>query len=217
LGTGLGGGIVSNGELWIGDNSAGGEAWLLRNKLNPSVNAEEGASIRGLRRVYAAMCGIPEDHAPEPRILSEIAMGTAPGNREAAIEAFGRLGEVAGDALAQALTLIDGLAVIGGGIAGAHSLFLARLVRAMNATYEGYTPPMRRLAPVAFNIEDPLERQNFLRGVVRSIEVPGSARRIFYDPMRRTAVGITRLGTSEAVAVGAYAFALRELDARKKP
>ncbi|MGO9259880.1 MAG: ROK family protein [Bryobacteraceae bacterium] len=216
LGTGLGGGIVRNGELWIGDNSAGGEAWLLRNKLNPSVNAEEGASIRGLRRVYAELCGIAEDDAPEPRILSEIAMGTAPGNREAAMEAFGRLGKVAGDALAQALTLIDGLAVIGGGIAGAHPLFLACLVRAMNATYDGYTPPMRRLAPVAFNIEDPQERQDFLRGEVRSVEVPGSGRRIFYDPMRRTAVGITRLGTSEAVAVGAYAFALRELDTKHK-
>jgi hypothetical protein len=30
--------------------------------------------------------------------------------------------------------------------------------------------------------------------------------------MRRTAVGISRLGTSEAVAVGAYAYALRRLD-----
>jgi hypothetical protein len=32
--------------------------------------------------------------------------------------------------------------------------------------------------------------------------------------MRRAAVGISRLATSEAVAVGAYAFALRELDKR---
>lgn len=216
LGTGLGGGIVRNGELWIGDNSAGGEAWLLRNRLNPSVNAEEGASIRGVRRVYAELCGIAENDAPEPRSLSEIAMGTAPGNPEAALEAFGRLGDVAGDAFAQALTLIDGLAVIGGGIAGAHPLFLPRLTAAMNATYDGYTPPMRRLAPVAFNFEDPGERQEFLRVEVRSVEVPGSGRRISYDPMRRTAVGLTRLGTSEAVAVGAYAFALRELDTRMK-
>jgi glucokinase len=32
-----------------------------------------------------------------------------------------------------------------------------------------------------------------------------------YDPLPRTAIGITRLGTSEAVAIGAYAFALRQL------
>jgi glucokinase len=216
LGTGLGGGIVRNGELWIGDNSAGGEAWLLRNTRNPSVHAEEGASIRAVRRTYAELCGTAEDDVPEPRNLAEIAMGAAAGNAEAAIEAFGRLGDVAGDALAQALTLIDGLAVLGGGIAGAHPLFMPRLVRAMNATYDGYTPPMRRLAPVAFNFEDPCERQEFLRGEAREVEIPGSGRRICYDPLRRIAVGIARLGTSEAVAVGAYAFALRELDTRRE-
>lgn len=212
LGTGLGGGIVRNGELFIGDNSAGGEAWLLRNKLDPAVNAEEGASIRGIRRAYAAASGIAEEDAPEPKMIAEIASGTAPGDRGAACEAFDRMGEVAGDALAQALTLVDGLAVIGGGIAGAHPLFLAHLVQAMNAPYEGYAEPIARLAPRAFNLEDPAERASFLRGEVRSVEVPGSGRQIRYDPMRRTGVGITRLGTSEAVAIGAYAFALRELD-----
>src|SRR5450756_880316 len=111
LGTGLGGGIVRDGELFLGDNSAGGEAWLLRNPLDPAVNAEEGASIRAVRRAYAMACGIPHDNAPEPRTIAEIAAGAAPGNRVAAIEAFRRLGVVAGDVLAQALTLIDGLAV----------------------------------------------------------------------------------------------------------
>jgi glucokinase len=109
------------------------------------------------------------------------------------------------------LTLIDGLAVIGGGIAGAYRFFF---LRAMNAPYEGYSTPLRRLAPFAFRIDDPAEREAFLRGEARTIEVPGSGRRILYDPMRRTAVGISRLGTSEVVAVGAYAFALRQLDRR---
>src|ERR1035441_9050237 len=92
---------------------------------------------------------------------------------------------------------------------------LRDLMRAsMNAPYEGYATPLRRLAPLASRIDDPAERDAFLRGEVRGIEVPGSGRRILYDPMRRTAVGISRLGTSEAVAVGAYAFALRQLDRR---
>ncbi len=212
IGTGFGAGIVRNGELFLGDNSAGGEAWLLRNKLDPAVNAEEGASIRAVRRVYARACGIAEQNAPEPRVIAEIAEGRPAGDRAAATEAFRRLGEVAGDALAQALTLVDGLAVIGGGIAGAHPLFLSHLVRAMNDTYNGCAAPLRRLAPVAFNIEDPGEREAFLRGGVRTVAVPGSGRTIEYDPMRRTAVGVSRLGTSEAVAVGAYAFALRALD-----
>ena len=211
LGTGLGGGIVRNGELFIGDNSAGAEAWLLRNKLDPTVHAEEGSSIRGIRRAYAAACGIAFEDVPEPKVIAGIASGNTPGNQVAAIEAFRRMGEVAGDALAQALTLIDGLAVIGGGLAGAHPLFLHHLVRAVNADYDGYNPPLRRLAPLAFNIEDAVQREEFLRGEVRTVQVPGSGRAISYDPMRRTAIGLTRLGTSEAVAVGAYAYALREL------
>ena len=58
LGTGFGGGIVRNGELFIGDNSGAGEIWLMRNKVDPSVNAEEGASIRAVQRVYAERAGI---------------------------------------------------------------------------------------------------------------------------------------------------------------
>ena len=212
LGTGLGGGIVRNGELFLGDNSAGGEAWLLRNRLAPSLNAEEGASIRAVRRVYAEVAGIAFDAAPEPKTIARIATGHANGHRHAALEAFRRMGEVAGDVLAQALTLIDGLAVIGGGMAAAHPLFLKHLVGAMNSGFDGCTPPLRRLAPRAFNLEDTADRAAFLRGEVHEVAVPASGRRIAYDPMRRTAVGISRLGTSEAVAVGAYAFALNQLE-----
>ena len=211
LGTGFGGGIVRDGELFIGDNSAGGEAWLLRHKLDPSVNAEEGVSIRAVRRVYAERSGVALDHAPEPKALFEIGMGRAGGNRAAAVEAFRQMGETAGDAIAQALTLVDGLAVIGGGLAGAHPLFLAPLVAAMNAPYEGTPGGLSRLAPRAFNIEDAAERDAFLRGEAREATVPGSGRKILFDPMRRTAVGLSRLGTSEAVAVGAYAYALSQL------
>jgi len=208
IGTGFGGGIVRNGELFIGDNSGAGEAWLLRNKLDVSVNAEEGASIRAVRRVYAREAGIAFDDAPEPRVIFEIGMGRAGGNREAAVEAFRCLGEVAGDAMAQALTLVDGLAVIGGGVSGAHPLFLPALVNALNDTFGDGCP---RLGVRAFNIEDPNGRAAFLKGAVREIRVPGTSRVILQDPLPRTAVGMSRLGTSEAVAVGACAFALNKL------
>jgi glucokinase len=211
LGTGLGGGIVRNGELFHGDNSGAGEVWLLRNKLDPSINAEEGASIRAVRRVYAREAGILFEQAPEPKAIFEIGMGRAAGDRAAAVEAFRALGEVAGDVLAQALTLVDGLAVIGGGIAAAHPLFLGPLVEAMNGVYARNGDPLRRLVPRAFNLEDAGQRAAFLGSEVREIAVPGSKRTVRYDPAPRTAVGITRLGTSEAVAIGAYAFALSRL------
>jgi len=207
IGTGFGAGLARNGELFIGDNSIAAEAWLLRNKLDPDVNAEEGACIRAVRRVFAQRAGLPLDRAPEPRTIFEIGMGRAEGHREAAREAFRQLGEVAGDAIAQALTLVDGLAVVGGGISGAHPLFLPTLVDAANGVYGS---GLHRLCSRAYNLEDPVQREAFLRGETREIQVPGSSRRIVYDPLPRTAIGISRLGTSEAVAIGAYAFALSQ-------
>ena len=211
LGTGLGGGIVRDGELFVGDNSNAGEVWLSRNKLDPTINAEEGAAIRAVRRVYAQECGMRFEDAPEPKDIFEIGMGRAEGNRLAAVEAFRRMGEVAGDVLAQALTLLDGLAVVGGGLAGAHPLFLPALVDAANADFEGTRGRIRRLVPRVFNLEDPAQLQAFLAGEQREVAVYGSSRKIRYDPMQRTGVGISRLGTSEAVAIGACAFALRKL------
>jgi glucokinase len=215
IGTGLGGGIVRDGELFIGDNSVAGEMWLLRHKLEHDTNAEEGASIRSVRRVYAAKAGIRLEETPEPKVIFEIAEGMAPGNREAAREAFRRMGEVAGDAIALALTLIDGLVVIGGGISGAHRQFLPAIIDEMNSTYAAPNGErFRRLIPRAFNLEDPVQRGQFLRGETKELAVPGSSRRVRFDGLQRTGVGISRLGTSEATAIGAYAFALSRLEKR---
>jgi glucokinase len=190
-----------------------GEVWLLRAKLMPEMNAEEGASIRAVRRVYAEKAGMPLEQVPEPKVLFEIGMGKQPGNKEAALEAFRRLGESAGDAMAQALTLVDGLAVIGGGVSGAWPLFLPALVDELNSTYTGPSGnKFRRLASVAFNLEDAAQRKKFLKGETREVLIPGTKRKIKYDPLQRLGVGMSRLGTSEAVAIGAYAFALRKLD-----
>lgn len=213
LGTGFGGGIVRNGDLFVGDNSMAGEVWLLRNKLHPTMNAEEGACIRAVRRVYAEQASILLDFVPEPKDLFEIASGTQAGNQAAAIEAFRRLGESAGDALGSALTLIDGLAVIGGGVSRAWPVFLPALVAELNSTYTGPDgKSFRRLASVAFNLEDAKQLEIFLKGETRIIHVPGSNRSLAYDPLQRIGVGMSRLGTSEAVALGAYAFAIRQLD-----
>lgn len=215
LGTGFGGGIVRNGEIFIGDNSMGGEIWALRNKVNNKMKAEEGASIRAVRRVFAKEAGIAFEDAPQPKEIFEMGMGKLKGNKAAAVEAFRQLGEVVGDALANALTLIDGLAVIGGGISGAWPLFLPTLVAELNSTYvdaQGKTGP--RLASVAFNLEDPAHLMKFLQGETREVTVPGSKRKVKYDALQRLGIGMSRLGTSEAVAIGACAFALHKLDTK---
>jgi glucokinase len=213
LGTGFGGGVVCDGRLVVGDNSTAGEVWLLRNRLEPETNAEEGACIRAVRRVYAAQAGVPIEATPDPKAIFEIGTGARPGDATAAREAFRRLGVVAGNALAEATTLIDGLVVVGGGISASWPLFLRPLVDEMRSTYAnpagGRVP---RLAQAVFDLEDPVERARFLEGAAREVVVPGGTRRVSYDAMPRIGVGISRLGTSEAIAIGAYALALTTLD-----
>lgn len=216
LGTGFGGGIVRNGELFLGDNSLGAEIWLLRNKLNPQTRVEEVAGIRGVRRFYADKAGIPLEESPDPRVLFAIGRGEQPGDKAAALEAFRQLGEVVGDAMGQALTIVDGLAVVGGGLSGAWPLLSPALMAELNSAYakSANENSVRRLIPEAFNLEEADELQEFLRPTIREIAVPGSLRRASYDASPRVGVGLSRLGTSEAVAIGAYAFALRKLDSK---
>jgi glucokinase len=213
MGTGFGGGIVRNGELFIGDNSMAGEVWLLRNKLDPKMNAEEGSCIRAVRRTYAEQAGVPFEKTPEPKDIFDIGRGKAPGNKAAAVEAFRRLGEVAGDAMANALTLIDGLAVIGGGVSGAWPLFLPSLVNELNGDYTGPGGNrFMRLSSMVFNLENKTRLKQFLKGDTRTVTVPGTRAKVKYDALQRLGVGMSRLGTSEAVAIGACAFALKKLD-----
>jgi len=172
LGTGFGGGIVRNGELFIGDNSIAGEVWLLRNKLQPQMNAEEGASIRAVRRVYAEKANLAFEKAPDAKDIFEIGRGKQPGNKSAGIEAFRQLGEVVGDALGNALTLVDGLAVVGGGLSGAAPLFMPALTAELNSNYTGPKGnQFSRLASRAFNLEDPAQMKKFLTGETRVVTV----------------------------------------------
>ena len=83
----------------------------------------------------------------------------------------------------------------------------------MNGTIEtldGRQIPRMELK--AFNLEDEASFDAFARGEARQITVPGGGRQVIYDPLKRIGVGLSRLGTSQAVAIGAYAFALHELE-----
>ena len=166
---------------------------------------------------WAPGCRRPK--LPEPEEIYKIAVGEKAGDRAAAIESFRRMGEATGDAMANALTLVDGLAVIGGGLSGASAVFLPALMAELNSEYalpDGRR--IRRLTAQAFNLEDPGELAAFVSGNIREIEVPSApdsgsvkARTLRYDALPRLGVGMSRLGTSRAVALGAYVFALKKL------
>ncbi|MGC3999343.1 MAG: ROK family protein [Anaeromyxobacter sp.] len=212
LGTGLGGGLVVDGRLLRGDNSAAAQVWTLRHPEQRGVFVEEGASIRAVRRVYAERAGLAPEHAPEPKVIAAIADGSADGDRDAAREAWRAMGAVAGDAIATAVAVMDGLVVLGGGLSAAAPHLLPALLEAMRGRLrwlDGREEP--RLLARPYDLEDSRERAAFFQGEVRRIPVGPGGRTVPYDPLRRTGVGLSRLGTSEAMALGAYAFALEQL------
>jgi glucokinase len=213
FGTGFGGGIVTRDGLLCGDNSSGGEINRMRNRTFKNWDTEESVSIRGLKREYANNSGLNLASCPDPREIFEIGMGRVKGNLPAAIHAFEAFARDAADAIANAITLIDGLVVIGGGLSGAHPIFLPKLVEEMNYPFDTMSgKPLERMEVVSYNLEDEVGLASFLKSSSVEIPVPFTNRTVFFDPNKKVGVGISRLGTSRAVSIGAYAYALAKLD-----
>jgi glucokinase len=211
FGTGFGGGIVIDRRLVVGDNSAAGQIWMMRHRDDRQRVAEEGVSIRAVRRDYAEATGLPLDQVPEPKVIAQIAAGEAPGDRRAAVEAFRRLGRIAGDAIANALTLVDGLVVLGGGLSGAAGLFRAALLEELNGQLETSSGRVDRLPYQVLDLDDPAGLAALVADQRQELAIPGTAQTVSYSPRKLTGVGVTRLGTTAAIALGAYAFALGEI------
>lgn len=214
FGTGFGMGMVIDNHLNRGNNSCA-ETFCLRHKNHPEVFVEEGVAIRAIKRVYAEKSG-DINHTFEPKDICDIAEGKIPGNREAAIEAFETFGEVAGDAIATAVTLTDSLVVLGGGLTGARKYFMPSLLgqlRGVLHSIKGEEIP--RLPEKVFDLDNEEEFVNFAHGAARPIKVYGTDRTVIYDPMKSTGVAISRLGASKAISIGAYSFALSMLDAKE--
>ena len=213
LGTGFGGGTVIDKVLVCGDNSAGSEIWCTRNCLYPGTTAEDSVSIRGVRRVYAREAGIAFDEAPQPYDIYRIAQGEQEGNQEAALKAWDELSTVLADVIGNGLRLTDGLVVIGGGLSGAWPVFMPMLIKKLNEPYtdlNGNT--VCRMETVAYNLENATECLRFAEKTGKMITVPFSDEQVWYDASKRVGIGVTKLGTSSAVAIGAYAFAMQQLE-----
>jgi glucokinase len=212
IGTGFGGGIVINKVLLNGDNSAGGEINRFRNPIYSQTSAEDSISIRAVRRVYGREAGIAFDDTPHPYDIYKIAMGHQPGNKEAALKSWEELALALADVLANAISLIDGIIVIGGGLSGAWPVFMPTLIKKMNESFtslDGHT--FSRMETEAYNLMDPQDMIRFTEKSGKMVNVPFSDQQVWYDPTKQVGVGITKLGTSTAVAIGAYAYAVQQL------
>lgn len=213
IGTGFGGGIVIDGCLLRGDNGVGADMYLLRGKDDPQIMAEESVSIRAVKRFYAEQSG---DNTPlEPKDIFDIAEGVRAGNREAAAESFAKVGRAAGDAVGRAVNLVDGVVVVGGGVAGAAKYIIPAMVEELRSEVETLSGvKFSCVVPEVFNLYDDEHRKMFLQERDEMISVPLIGGEVLYKSHKKIGVGVSTLGTSQAIALGAYTYALAQLDKR---
>lgn len=212
LGTGFGAGIVLDKNMLRGDNSCGAEIHNALNKHNPEWNAEESVSTRAIQRVYAEGAGQAFDANLMPFDIYNIAHGKTVGNVNAAKEAFRVYGENLGSSIANIVTFVDGVIVLGGGIVASWDLFSPAMFIELSRSivnFKGDVSP--RLSYNVFNLEDELVMDEFAKGKGKVLPIPGTDKTLEYDSLARIGVGISKLGASKAISVGAYSFAVQNL------
>ncbi|MGC8865126.1 MAG: ROK family protein [Bacteroidales bacterium] len=209
LGTGFGGGLVINDTLYLGENGAASEICLTQNAFDRKYYAEESISARAIIREYLNNGGEPCEGLT-PQDIYSIATGEKHGNREAALRSFETFGEALGAALVNAITLLDCPVVIGGGLANAWPLFAPKMLEYFDGQYLTHNGRnMVRLVSRIVNFEDNPSMQKLAAEDVKKVKIPFNHRLVDYYPNKINIVGRSLLGTSTAVALGAYAFALQ--------
>ena len=213
LGTGFGIGITTDNQMYIGDNCCS-EIYCTPNKLEPELIVEEGVSARAVLHNYRLFADDP--HAEEYNDsyqIYQIADGTLSGDQEAALKAFARFGEVAGNTIANAACMLDGIIVLGGGVSKSHKFYMPSLLKELRTTLTTRTGiGIQRVPSYVYNLEDASELTRFIEGEQREIPVFGTNRTVKCDVQKRLAIGVSKLGTTTATTIGAYCFALHKLD-----
>lgn len=214
LGTGFGGGLVIDGKPYLGENGAASEICLFQNALNPKNYAEENISARAIIREYLRSGGQIVENLT-PHTIYRIAKGEIPGNAQAALRSFEIFGEALGAALVNAITLVDAPIVVGGGLSNAWPLFAPRMFDYINDSYlteDGRT--MMHLVSMVVDFDNKEAISNLSQSEVKKVRVPFGNRWVDYFPTKFNVIGRSILGTSTAVSLGAYAFALQASQAQ---
>lgn len=215
LGTGFGIGITSHNQMFVGDNCCS-EIYCSPSKWGQTLIAEEGVSLRAVLRYYRE--NAKDDKAAsytDSYEIFRIAEGELAGDREAALLAFGKFGEAAGYAIAQAACMLDGIIVLGGGVSNAAKYYMPSLMKELNAemhTLGGNKLP--RVPSHIYNLLDKDEFKAFVAGKTTELPIFGTDKTLKTDTQSRLGVTLSHLGTSRATAIGAYCFALHALESR---
>ena len=212
FGDGFGVGMIVNGMLNRGDNSCVETCYFPHSK-HPDIIVEEGVSIRGVKRLYRELSG--DGRELEPKDIFDIAEGKAEGCRDAAVQAFAEMGELTGEVMLPAANLTDGLIVLGGGMTGASKYIkpsILKVMRSKISTLDG--KELGRIPMKVYDLDNEEELAEFIKGEQQKMKIYGSEIEVDFDPQKRIGVTVSKMGAGKAIAIGAYAFALDQLDHR---
>ena len=212
FGDGFGVGMIVNGMLNRGDNSCVETCYFPHCK-RPDIIVEEGVSIRAVKRVYKELSG--DERELEPKDIFDIAEGKMEGSREAAVQAFAEMGELTGEVMLPAANITDGLIVLGGGMTGAAKYIKPAILKVMRSkihTLDG--KELGRIPMKVYDLDNEDELAEFLKGEQRKLKIYDSEIEVDFDPQKRIGITVSKMGAGKAIAIGAYAFALDQLDRR---
>ena len=71
-----------------------------------------------------------------------------------------------------------------------------------------------RIPMKVYDLDNEEEFAGFMKGEQQKIKIHGSEIEVDFDPQKRIGVTVSKLGAGKAIAIGAYAFALDQLDRR---
>ena len=74
---------------------------------------------------------------------------------------------------------------------------------------------LNRVQMKVYDLDNDAEFAEFAKGDQKKLKVYGSDKEVVYDPQKRIGVAISKLGASKAISLGAYTFALNQLDKNK--
>lgn len=77
-------------------------------------------------------------------------------------------------------------------------------------SFSGLTFPMVQMETYYLDKEEDLK--SFLKRDYELVTVPGSKKEVTYFSKKKTGIVLSHIGASQAISLGAYAFALHKLD-----
>jgi hypothetical protein len=120
-----------------------------------------------------------------------------------------------GDVIIPAVSITDGLVVLGGSMTGASKYINPPILKAMRSkisTMDG--KELGRILMKVYDLDNEAERAEFIKGEQQKMKIYGSEIEVDFDPQKRIGLAVSKLGAGKAIAIGAYAFALDQLDRR---